>query len=547
MHIRYIDLSGATPRVFSSQNRTSTPDMMLALTTTIPGKIFQVGMVQKTQKILKSFLRKLLPATISISLAGSLSIGIARAQSLNGDETSKLKLLEQNFFFKNYEDDSAETRLGRIEKRVFGDLAEGSLSERLAHIMQVAKPVEKALPGASAPGGTNRGNVTVTPAAKTPEQIQQEEQLKREDEADRARRRAMEARDEEVNQMSADAIRLWKERKGPEALEKFEQVVRLAPDNAEAHFSLGVIYEAQRNFSEALSSYRKALEIDPNKREYREAVALVEKKAVSQGQEDGKKKELRELAENASGAYSRGEFISALELYKQLDKKAPNQPQLKYNIATIYLAMKNPVQALDFLRQARKLKPDEPSYQRACAQLEGNLQAEENERMNAERAWQQSQQDNNQGNKRPDNGNNQNQQNPNQQYQQDPNQQNSAQSNQKKQKQKHSRNDAENGGTFVNNNGSGNGLMGGEQGSGPPSSAFGILAKKAHEGVMVTTIGIASRAAKCGLQKGDVIRAVDGVVLQNEKQFQDVMAGKRPGQSIQLLIERKGSVGQIIL
>ncbi len=554
----------------------------------------------------------LVTLSFSLWLSANSCLHSALAQgSLNQDETGKLKLLEQNFFFKNYDDDSVETRLARIEKRVFGEAAEGSLSERMAHILQVAKPVERPAAGTNSNNGNNKGSATVnTPAARTPEQIQQDEQFKREDEADRARRRAMAARDEEVNQMSADAIRLWKEGRKPEAIEKFEQAVRLSPDSAEAHFSLGVAYEGMAKFGDALSSYKKALEIIPTKPEYREAVRLVEKKALSQGQDDGKKKELRQLAEEASGAYSRGEFISALDLYKQLDRKTPNQARIKFNIATIYLAMKNPVQALDFFRQAKKLNPDEPSYQKAVAQLEGNLQAEEIERTNAERAWQdqdnqQSGQQNNQQSGRNQRNSNQKsnnqqayQQNSNQQYQQpnqqyqnqqyqqpnqqyanqqyqqpnqqfqnqqyqqpnqqyqQPNQQqqNSDQPNQKKQKKRsksednNNNNNSGNGNAvFVNNNANSNGLLGGDKNAPPASSSFGILAKKSKEGVLVTTIGIASRAAKCGLQRGDTIRAVDGVVIQNDKHFQQLMGSKRPGQSIQLLIDRNGSIGQIVL
>lgn len=457
---------------------------------------------------------------MSLALGLAMTASPALAQSLNTEESNKLKLIEQNLFFKNYDDDSAEARMARIEKRVFGEAADGPLSPRLANILQVAKPLDKPPVQRSQPSSSGSSSSSQSrPAEPTFEQQQQEQQLRQEEAADRARQRAMAARDEEVNQMFSDAVRLWKERKGNEALEKFEQVVRLAPDNAEAHFSLGVIYEAQRNFTEALGSYKRAADIEPNKREYKEAVTLVEKKAVVKEQDDGKKLELRMLAENASGAYRRGEFISALDLYKQLDRKAPNQALVKYNIATIYLAMKSPVQALDFFRQARKLKPEEPNYQKAVAQLEGSLQNEENERLNSERAWQ-----------------NQNQ-----------NQNLNQQSGQNQQRKSNNNSNNANNNQNRNQNSNGNGLLGGDKNAPPPSAAFGILAKSNKSGVLVTTIGIASRAARCGLQRGDVIRAIDGEVIKSVSQFQQVMGGKSQGQSLQLMIERKGAIGQIIL
>ncbi len=470
---------------------------------------------------------------VGLALGLAISASPALAQGLNPEESNKVKLLEQNLFFKNYDDDSAEARIARIEKRVFGEPADGPLSPRLANILQVAKPLDKPQTQRNQPSSSSSSSSSSSrPAEPTLEQQQQDQALRQEEAADRARQRAMAARDEEVNQMFSDAVRLWKERKGNEALEKFEQVVRLAPDNAEAHFSLGVIYEAQRNFTEALGSYKKAADIDPNKREYKEAVTLVEKKAVVKEQDDGKKLELRMLAENASGAYRRGEFISALDLYKQLDRKAPNQALVKYNIATIYLAMKSPVQALDFFRQARKLKPEEPNYQKAVAQLEGNLQTEENERLNSERAWQNQNQNQNQN---PNQNSNRNQ-NFNQQTGQ--NQQRNSNNNS---------NNSSNNNQNRNQNNNGNGLLGGDKNAPPPSAAFGILAKSNKSGVLVTTVGIASRAARCGLQRGDVIRAIDGEVIKSVSQFQQVMGGKSQGQSLQLMIERKGAIGQIIL
>ena len=82
-------------------------------------------------------------------------------------------------------------------------------------------------------------------------------------------------------------------------MDKFQQVVRLAPDNAEAHFSLGVIYESQHHYKEALASYsQRAAEINPQKREYKEAVAIVQKKAK------GEEEDPREAANKLAGSRS---------------------------------------------------------------------------------------------------------------------------------------------------------------------------------------------------------------------------------------------------
>jgi tetratricopeptide (TPR) repeat protein len=433
----------------------------------------------------------------SLGAAAILVLVSLPVLALSPDDLNKLKLVEQNLFFKTYEDETPENRLSRVEKRVFGDAAEGSPEERLANVLNVAKTLEKAPPPPRA--------TTVKPevSKQQQKQFEEDEKLRQEDAADQARRRILQARNDEVNGLLTEAVSLWKAKRADESVEKFQQVIRLAPDYAEAHFSLGVVYEAQGRYIDALNCYKRAAELEPNKKDYRQAVATLDKKAQAMQEDNGKKAELRALADDAAGAYRRGEYISALDLYKQLDDKAPNQPLVKYNIATIYLAMKNPVQALTYFKQAHKLKPDEERFAQAAKQLEINLKRDEDERLSAERAWTQQNQNGNQSNQ---------------------------QRNQQRNQQQQS---------------TGGGALG--AGAGPPSSTFGILIKPNKEGVLVTTIGIGSRASRCGLQRGDVIRAVDGIVIQAPDQFQQIFAGKQPNQSVQLLIQRKDQIVQIIL
>jgi Tetratricopeptide repeat. len=71
---------------------------------------------------------------------------------------------------------------------------------------------------------------------------------------------------------------------------------------------------------------------------------------------------------------------------------------VKFNIGTIYLALKNPVDALDYFKQAQKLKPDEPRYQEAVQRLSTNLGREQQTRMASEQAWNQQEGGNSQNN-----------------------------------------------------------------------------------------------------------------------------------------------------
>lgn len=410
---------------------------------------------------------------------------------LSGDETALLKRIEEKIFFKSYDDEKPEERVARLEKRVFGDPDEGPLANRVAKLAAVTRPDDKK-------------PEPVKPKAVL-EQVQkpsaQTEQMSAEDARDLARRRALEARDEEVNQLQTEAIELWKNRRGQEALAKFQQVVRLAPDYADAHFSIGVVYEAQRDYVNALTSYKRALELAPQKREYKDAVALTEKKAREQQMDAGKLQELRELSDQASGAYKRGEYQSALQLYKELDQKAPKEALVKYNIGTIYLALKNPVDALDYFKQALKLKPDEPNYKLAVQKLGSNLAQEESQREQAEQAW------------------------------------NTDTDKKKSRKDKSKKdNSSDFGGADLSS-----------RGQAPPSAALGIATRGTAGGVEITTVGGGSRAAKAGVKRGDIIRAIDGMVVNSPNDLNAIISRKQPGEGVQLIIQREGKIGQFVL
>lgn len=57
---------------------------------------------------------------------------------------------------------------------------------------------------------------------------------------------------------------LLRQKKYEQAIEKFQKQVRLAPDKANPHDSLGDAYRAAGRLEEALAEYRKAVEIDPS-------------------------------------------------------------------------------------------------------------------------------------------------------------------------------------------------------------------------------------------------------------------------------------------
>lgn len=417
--------------------------------------------------------------------------------------------IEQKLFFKVYGDDDLDARLRRIEKRVFGDSMAGDFSERLAKVTAAVGP--QVNPDGTVSGIGSEPQQVVPP----PQQHVQPRVPSAKEEADAAVERAkvavMAAKEEEVAKLLAEGVELWRRKRGPEAIDRFEQVIRLDPHNAEALFSMGIVYESSGNLVEAAASYKRAAQEQPGNKDYQDAVQAVDKKLAARQPLEDKKGELRTLAEEASAAYKRGEYLTALSLYKELDRKAPNQALVKYNIGTLYLSAHDPISALQYYKEAHKLKPGEPRYQQAVDQLDANLKQAEAQQKQTEAAWDQA--------------------NPQGGMQQ---QQSSKPGKQPKQpkppKQPKSNNPI---------------LIQPQQQD--AMAQLGLIAKSSHGSVVITTIGIASRAAKVGLQMGDVIKAVDGTVVKSTHDINDILSKKQPGSPVQLLIERGKQMGAITL
>lgn len=435
--------------------------------------------------LMNILLRTLIALTAVTALAGN-------AWAATDKDGEALLNLERKLFFTTYPKEEVTTRLSRLEKRVYGDELDGSLDERLSRLVESQKaaidPIEEAhrqAPAAPEEQASQPSRPPIQTVARTTS-IAPTEPDDQDCAIDRARIAARAAKDEEINSLLSAGVELWRNKRGQEAIEKFEQVVRLDPNNAQAHFSMGIIEESQGNFVEAAGSYRKAVKASPRNAEYKDALAAAEKKASSKTVSLDKHSELSKLAEEATAAFKRGEYLSALDLYKQLDHKAPHQSLVKYNIGTIYLVMKQPERALDFYKEAHKLSPSEPRYTKAFEDLQAVVSADQNAIKRNNAAY----------------------------------------------KQEVSRSPARPQMAPL---------------SASAMASFGILGKSHADGVMVTTVGLASRALKAGLQNGDIIKAVDGTVVTSTKELNDALSHKTPGQPVQMMVQRSRTLSAVTL
>lgn len=453
---------------------------------------------------------KLLVLSLAIIFGANAPV-LAKATAETGDKAT-LGAMEEKLFFKTYAEDDQEARLARIEKRIFGDAVPGDFNERLQRAKAAVAPQLN-------PDGTMTGGGEQTASAAPPAQHSKKQQQQAapdpQAEMERAKVAVMAAKEEEEAKLLSDGVELWRHKQGPQAIEKFEQVLRLDPHNAEAHFNLGVVYESANNLVEASASYHRAAEENPNNKDYNDAIAAVDKKLAARKKTDDKAGEIRVLAEDAAAAFKRQEYFSALDLYKQLDAKAPNKALVKYNIGTLYFVTKNYTDALVYYKAALKLEPKEQRYQTAVQQLSANMKQNEEQQKQSTEQWTQYQIATGQTAPPPQNG--------------------KAPKQPKPPKEKAPKNQQFSG-----------------QAVNPAQnfdymSGIGIIAKPAHDGLQIVTIGIASRASKVGLQQGDLIKAVDGTMVKNLAEANQILSRKQQGAPVNLMIQRQNQMGQFQL
>lgn len=414
----------------------------------------------------------------SISYALALVIGLMATISPTpvwaDSQSDSISALETHLFFTTYPKENLADRLSRLEKQVFGQSLDGSVTERVSRLAAIAPiPVEAQPLSVVKPRQETAGNGSTL----------------HEDECylERAKVAVMAAKEEEITGLLAQGVELWRAKRAADALERFEHVVRLDPQNAEAHFSMGIIEEASGNLAAALSSYKLAVDSRPDNMDYKNALAGTQKKLAGRQKVDDRQSEIRQLTQEALSAFKRGEYMSALELYKTLDDKNPHQALTKYNIGTVYLMIKLPEKALLYYQQAHKLDPQDQRFTAALNKLNGVVQ--QNQGALAQMGA-------------------------NTKYHPSAGSSSSSPTNSEKQS---------------------------------AMASYGILGKTADDGVFITTIGIASRAMQVGLQRGDIIRAVDGTIVKNPGELNQILSRKTPKSPVQLMVQRQNSLTPVIL
>ena len=319
------------------------------------------------QAIRVSLKRKLIVAFSISLLAGTFAYaGFIPDASCATSNAQTLEKLENWLFFATFPTESDEDRIKRLEERTFGEASSGDISERLKKLDELLSERQKEKEAANPPPSSSPSSSSAekTPAAQpdtAPDPAREAELAK-----ERERIRVQAAREREMEDLLREASKLFRAHRQQEALEQFEQVLRLDPQNAEANFSIGIIKESQGKLKEAKQHYSIASQKDPGNKDYTDAIAAVTKRINTVDPS-------KALEDKATQAFKNADYITAVNLFKQIDDKNPKQANIKYGLGTTYLMMKNYFNALENFKIAYQLEPNNEKYAKAFNELSAEM------------------------------------------------------------------------------------------------------------------------------------------------------------------------------
>ncbi len=157
-----------------------------------------------------------------------------------------------------------------------------------------------------------------------------------------------------------------------DAMQAFEQVVKLRPDYADGHINLGLNYIEWEKYSSARAPLEEALSLSPNNARALYYMALVERR---EGQYDEEVADLQRVVtqfpqsrdarrELGIAYYQRHSYDEAVEQFEALQKIDPDDLAAHYNLAVLYRRMGKKDKAAEqaALFATNQVDPGAPTY-----------------------------------------------------------------------------------------------------------------------------------------------------------------------------------------
>jgi tetratricopeptide (TPR) repeat protein len=171
---------------------------------------------------------------------------------------------------------------------------------------------------------------------------------------------------------------LWQAGQGPEAIQEYEYALRINPDYAEAHNSLGIALAHTGKIEEAIAHFEQALRIKPDLAETHSnlGIALAETGKIEQAiahyeQALRIKPDLAETHYNLGNVFLReGKVSDAIWHYEQTLRIKPDYAEAHYNLGVALENAGRVPEAIQHHQQALRLRPDLTAARNALARLQ---------------------------------------------------------------------------------------------------------------------------------------------------------------------------------
>jgi len=143
------------------------------------------------------------------------------------------------------------------------------------------------------------------------------------------------AQDKTADDAYQAAINFQKAKQFDQAIESYQKALAIHPDNADYNYSIGTCYQQKQDYASAITYYNKALAKEPGNKDFKNV--LKEATELSVGP----------LVDQAAEKQAKGDNAGAIEMYKQVLVKTPQNARVMTNIAIA-------LQATDKFQEARE-------------------------------------------------------------------------------------------------------------------------------------------------------------------------------------------------
>ncbi len=157
-----------------------------------------------------------------------------------------------------------------------------------------------------------------------------------------------------------------------EAVQAFNEVVRLRPDYADGHINIALTYIEWEKYSSARNSLEKALELDPNNARAFYYLALVERRSAHPEAEVADLQKVVDQYPQSRDArrelgisyYQQHQYAKSIEQFQALQAIDPDDVAAHYNLAILYrrVGQKDKASEQAALFATKQIDPGAPTY-----------------------------------------------------------------------------------------------------------------------------------------------------------------------------------------